>query len=148
MALVALAIDPALRQPKAMTDKSDKNLERARDPWAPELEICLRGQDQELVAIAYLDAQSETLGIRISTEGQSGDVILPLKDILRDVLDTNPHALVVAHNHPSGDPRPSATDRQATQALCAMLRPLGVRVADHVILTGDDRISFRDLGLL
>ena len=120
----------------------------ARDPWAPELEIHLRGQDTELVAIAYLDADAETLGVRISSEGRQGDVLLPLRDILRDVLETNPHALVVAHNHPSGDPRPSATDRQATQALCAMLRPLGVRVADHIILAGDERISFRDLGLL
>ncbi|MFN5760386.1 MAG: JAB domain-containing protein [Sphingomonadaceae bacterium] len=131
-----------------MDTKAPQGSELARDPWAPELEIRLRGQDQEFVAIAYLDAQAETLGIRICTEGRQGDVVLPLKDILRDVLDKDPHALVLAHNHPSGDPRPSATDRQATQALCAMLRPLGVRLADHIILAGDERISFRDLGLL
>ena len=131
-----------------MDTKTPQGSERARDPWAPELEIRLRGQDQELVAIAYLDAQAETLGIRICTEGRQGDVVLPLKDILRDVLDKDPHALVLVHNHPSGDPRPSATDRATTQTLCAMLRPLGVRLADHIILAGDERISFRDLGLL
>lgn len=137
-----------MRHPRRMAEKSPAAPELARNPWAPELEIRLRGQDQELVAIAYLDAQAEMLGLRISTEGQSGEVMLPLKDILRDVLDKDPHALVLAHNHPNGDPRPSTTDRQATQALCAMLRPLGVRVADHIILAGEERISFRDLGLL
>lgn len=148
MARIALAACCALRQPNRMTDDKTTSDGFARDPWMPELEIQLRGQDQELVAIAYLDAQAETLGVRIITDGRQGDVILPLKDILRDVLDKNPRALIVAHNHPSGDPRPSAADREATQALCAMLRPLGVRVADHIILAGDERISFRDLGLL
>ncbi len=55
---------------------------------------------------------------------------------------------VLAHNHPSGNPQPSQTDKRATQTLCAMLRPLGVNIADHIILAGDDRFSFRDLGLL
>lgn len=148
MVRVALVASGTLRQPEAMSDDFHNAAALARDPWAPELEIRLRGQEQEVVAIAYLDAQAETLGVRICTDGQAGEVVLPLKDILRDVLETDPHALVVAHNHPSGDPRPSATDCQATQALCAMLRPLGVRVADHIIVAGEERISFRDLGLL
>lgn len=148
MARVVLAGPMALRQPEAMTEDFRKEAGPARNPWAPELEIRLRGQNQELVAIAYLDAHAETLGVRVVTEGRDGDVLLPLKDILRDVLDTDPHALVLAHNHPSGDPRPSAADRQVTKSLCAMLRPLGVRVADHIILAGDERISFRDMGLL
>ena len=131
-----------------MSDNFRSATELAHNPWEPELEIRLRGHDREVVAIMYLDAQAETLGVRISTDAQLGAVVLPLKDILRDVLETDPHALVVAHNHPSGDPRPSATDCQATHALCAMLRPLGVRVADHIIVAGDERISFRDLGLL
>lgn len=116
--------------------------------WLPEIEIRLQGQSREVVAIAYLDAAEEVLALRVSAEGGTGEVQLPLRDILRDVLETDPAALVLAHNHPSGDPHPSVTDRRATQTLCAMLRPLGVSIADHIILSGDKRVSFRDLGLL
>jgi DNA repair protein RadC len=124
------------------------NLGGRADPWLPEIEIRLQGQTQEIVAIAYLDAEEEMLALRLSTQGAPGEVHLPLRDILRDVLDNEPAALVLAHNHPSGDPRPSPSDQRATQTLCAVLRPLGVNLADHIILSGDQRVSFRDLGLL
>ena len=96
----------------------------------------------------YAKAQEEMVALRVTAEGDAGASLLPLRDILRDVLDNDPASLVLAHNHPSGNPQPSQTDKRATQTLCAMLRPLGVNIADHIILAGDDRISFRDLGLL
>lgn len=108
----------------------------------------LNGATHEVVAIAYLDADEELVGLRVAGDGSTAQVELPLRDILRDVLDHQPQALVLAHNHPSGDPRPSATDQRATKTLCTMLRPIGVSIADHIIVSGDQRISFRDLGLL
>ena len=118
------------------------------DRWLSQIEVQLRGQPRDVVAIAYLDAQEEMVALRVTAEGDAGASLLPLRDILRDVLDNDPASLVLAHNHPSGNPQPSQTDKRATQTLCAMLRPLGVNIADHIILAGDDRISFRDLRLL
>jgi DNA repair protein RadC len=116
--------------------------------WLSQIEVRLTGETREVVAIAYLDAAEELIGLRVSGDGTAQQVQLPLRDILRDVLDHEAQSLVLAHNHPSGDPLPSATDQAATQALCAMLRPIGVQIADHIIVSGDKRISFRDLGLL
>lgn len=144
---VELAPTQAIRHRQGMNGPPPSPSGHANS-WMPEIEIRLKGQSQEVVSIAYLDEAEEMLALRLSSDGAQGEVRLPLRDILRDVLDKDPAAIVLAHNHPSGDARPSASDRQATQALCAMLRPLGVSVADHIILTGDERISFRDLGLL
>jgi len=116
-------------------------------PWISEIELCLRDQDREHVVIAYLDRRDGMLDMRIE-QGSQNALQLPLRDILRDVLDKDPASIVLAHNHPSGSPMPSAADKRATQSLCAMLRPIGVRVADHLIFAGDRRVSLRDLGLL
>ncbi|MFM7028874.1 MAG: JAB domain-containing protein [Chakrabartia sp.] len=120
----------------------------AQADWLSQIEVRLNGATHEVVAIAYLDADEELVGLRVAGDGSTAQVELPLRDILRDVLDHQPQALVLAHNHPSGDPRPSATDQRATKTLCTMLRPIGVSIADHIIVSGDQRISFRDLGLL
>jgi DNA repair protein RadC len=116
-------------------------------PWISEIELCLRDRDKEHVVIAYLDRRDGMLDMRVEQGAQSA-LELPLRDILRDVLDKEPAAVVLAHNHPSGSPLPSAEDKRATQMLCAVLRPIGVRVADHLIFAGDKRVSLRDLGLL
>jgi DNA repair protein RadC len=120
----------------------------AQADWLSQIEVRLNGETHEVVAIAYLDAAEELIGLRVSGDGSAAQVELPLRDILRDVLEHEAQSLVLAHNHPSGDPRPSATDHRTTQALCAMLRPIGVQVADHIILSGEKRVSFRKLGLL
>lgn len=116
--------------------------------WMTHVEVKLRDQPRECVAIVYLDDAHEVLDLRLAEDQRSGEVRLPLRDILRDVLQHEPAAIGLAHNHPSGQALPSASDKQATQTLCAMLRPLGVQLADHVILAGKERVSFRALGLL
>ena len=97
--------------------------------------------------IAYLDRRDGMLDMRVE-QGSHSALLLPLRDILRDVLDKDPASIVLAHNHPSGSPMPSAADKRATQSLRAMLRPIGVRLADHLIFAGKSRVSLRDLGLL
>jgi DNA repair protein RadC len=56
--------------------------------------------------------------------------------------------MILEHSHPSGDPRPSQTDIVVTRSLCAMLRPLRLRLIDHVIWAGDRHYSFRANGLM
>lgn len=133
--------------PLAMTLLFGHPLSSEDWPWISEIELCLRDQEQEHVVIAYLDRRDGMLDMRIEQGSQSA-LELPLRAILRDVLDKDPASIVLAHNHPSGSAMPSAADKRATQSLCAMLRPIGVRVADHLIFAGKSRVSLRDLGLL
>lgn len=102
----------------------------------------------EVAAFAFLGEDFRLLGLRHS-RGRRPDLLdLPIREIARDALAFDAVALLVAHNHPSGDPAPSADDHAATRRLVRALDPLGVRLVDHLILARAGTISFRALGLL
>lgn len=70
------------------------------------------------------------------------------REIVKAALTFNAAAAVFAHNHPSGITEPSLADRRITDSLVAALNLVGVRVLDHVIIGGDDALSFAEQGLI
>lgn len=105
-------------------------------------------ESTEVLAIAYLAADRRLLGMRHARSASVDTLKLPIRDIATDALAFGAAAVVIAHNHPSGDPTPSAADREATQMLAQALDPLGVRLIDHLVMTRNSFASFRALGLL
>ena len=103
--------------------------------------------DHEHAIVAHLGS-SDRLVAMSETVGEADAIHLPLRMIVGDALANDAQALVIAHNHPSGDPRPSEADIETTRALALLLRPLGIRIHDHLILTHDRTTSFRALGWL
>lgn len=81
------------------------------------------------------------------TGGRHG-VALPLPSLARIVVRTGASALVMVHNHPSGDPHPSRADIDATYAVWRMARMLGATLHDHLIVGSDGLFSFRAHGML
>lgn len=73
---------------------------------------------------------------------------LPIREVVKDALAFGATGVVMAHNHPGGDPEPSAGDRDATRKMARALDPLGIRLLDHLVITRDGAVSFRELGLL
>jgi DNA repair protein RadC len=69
-------------------------------------------------------------------------------DHWREVVRHSVAAVLYIHNHPSGDPTPSAEDRECTKRLCEAGRILGVKILDHIIVGDEDYFSFADAGLL
>jgi DNA repair protein RadC len=102
----------------------------------------------EIVAFAYLDPQWRLLGARHSVGGMIGAITVPIRAVAADALVFDAAAVVMAHNHPSGDATPSAADRSMTKRLARMLDALGICLFDHLVITGDVVTSFRALGLL
>ena len=102
----------------------------------------------EHCGFAYLDPEWRLLGTRETASGHVDGVRVPLRDVVRDVLDLDATAVVMVHNHPAGDPTPSAADRAVTRRLLAALEALDVRLVDHVVLAGSRRASMREMGLL
>jgi DNA repair protein RadC len=101
----------------------------------------------ETLRVIHVGADRDILSIA-QYPGTQDRVIIPFRVIAADVLRLNTRALVVSHNHPSGDPTPSAADLTVTRQLVAMLSALGVKLHDHLII-GDGRTwSFRDKGFL
>lgn len=101
----------------------------------------------EVAAVAYLDARRRPLGLRHMT-GARDWLELPIRDIVRDALALDARKLVLAHNHPSGDARPSAADLAFTRRLALCVEAIDVRLLDHLVVAGDRITSLRADGYL
>lgn len=101
----------------------------------------------EHVRFDMLDDDAVLIGsLRIG--GESHHVDLPLRLIAQAMAHMSPRYMVMVHNHPSGDARPSRKDIDATRRIWRLARTLGVSLHDHRIETETSRFSFRDNGLL
>lgn len=106
-------------------------------------------EDREHFVILALDARNAARGFKAcATGGMSAGCIDP-KTIFRDALALGAFALVVAHNHPSGDPAPSPEDRAVTKRLHDGGEMLALPIRDHIVLGDGGRyFSFRREGLM
>ena len=104
-------------------------------------------QTKEYLWIAHLDQQC----LCIHLHGWAGDhssVRLPIRAVVASILEHDSSAVLLAHNHPSGNPAPSASDCQLTRRLVLVADALDCRVLDHLIFVGASSTSLRELGLL
>lgn len=107
----------------------------------------LERAEAELLAIAYFDRRGTVIDLDVS-RGARASVRFPLRHIVQSAIAQDAAAIMLAHNHPSGDPRPSRADREMTRLLSSALRPLDIRLLDHLIFAGGQVSGFRALGLL
>jgi len=112
------------------------------------LERKARRWDREHVVTLALDGKNRVLGFEIVSIGTLTASLVHPREVFKAAILANAAAIIVAHNHPSGDPTPSAEDRAITQRLKDAGELLGIRLLDHVVL-GDGRYhSFADAGEL
>lgn len=103
---------------------------------------------QERLGAVYLDAKHRVLREREIYIGTLNSAIVSTRDVLRFALDDRAASLIVFHNHPSGDPAPSAEDLLFTRKLVEAGKVLGVDVLDHLILGANRYISLKQRGVL
>lgn len=102
----------------------------------------------EVFYVVCLDGQNHVLALAEVARGGGHSVTVDYRVIFRLAVAYGANALIVAHNHPSGDPTPSAEDLTLTRRLREIGDVLGVPVVDHVIVAGERHYSFLDSGLL
>lgn len=108
----------------------------------------MRGLTKEVFKVLLLNSNNEVLEAVTASEGSVTESPVYLRDLVNLANRHQAAALIIAHNHPSGNPRPSSTDKTLTEELVLMGRLLRIRVLDHLII-GDDRyFSFADEGLI
>lgn len=144
---VPLAPPPAVSHFRAMDLALDLQRNATGHGYAALFRRYLAGAGQERLAIAYFDVAGAVLDLEVSAGGV-GAVAFPIRRIVRTALALDAAAVMLAHNHPSGDARPSGPDREMTRRLSAALRQLDIRLLDHLIFAGRDVAGFRALGLL
>jgi DNA repair protein RadC len=105
------------------------------------------GAVAEKVAVLHLGESQRLLTLR-EYPGGASEAELPLRTVVEEALRLGTTALIIAHNHPSGDPDPSVEDLRVSRILADTARNLGIRLIDHLIFAGQDVRSLRDLGLL
>ena len=104
--------------------------------------------ERETVAVIHLGPERRLLALSLEEVGGKDEVELPVGAIVARALRIGAEAIVVAHNHPSGDPTPSSADEAATRALAEAAAGVDIRLHDHLIFGGGGCRSFRDLGLI
>ena len=101
----------------------------------------------ETLWIVHLDGQGHCLYASRHDGDQCG-TSFPLKTIILDAAAHDTTNIVLAHNHPSGDPTPSYSDCRVTRRLAIAAEALDIKIADHIVFARGGHRSFRELGLL
>lgn len=110
---------------------------------------------QEAFYCVYLDRKNHPLGRHLITLGTLNNTLVSPREVFRGAILAGAAAIVVSHNHPSGDPAPSAADMHVTRMLREAAKVIDIELLDHVIV-GDPKadplkrgiFSFRESGLL
>lgn len=104
------------------------------------------GLDREHFVACGLDAKHRIIGVNLVAVGSLSLAIVHPREVFKPVVLMSAAALLVAHNHPSGDSTPSTEDRDLTSRLCHAGELLGITLLDHVILGKAQHYSFADHG--
>lgn len=102
----------------------------------------------ERVRVLYLNTQNRLILDHHVGDGSVDEAAIHPREVIRRGLDIGATALILVHNHPSGNPQPSRADIQITTRIAEAGRLLGITVHDHVIIGRDGHVSLRAKGLL
>lgn len=108
----------------------------------------LRRLTQERFLVVLLDGRHRVLGEEVVSQGTLTASLVHPREVFRPALRASAAAVILVHNHPSGDPSPSAEDREVTARLAEAGEILGVRVLDHVVVAERGWVSLREQGAL
>ena len=112
------------------------------------LHVAMAGQPIEQVRILYLDTRNRLLADQVQGTGTVNHTPVYPRELIKHALALQATALILVHNHPSGDPTPSRDDLAMTAEIHAAAKPLGLALHDHIIVGNGRYLSFRKEGLL
>ncbi len=110
---------------------------------------CLAETDEsrEHLWVAHVDDHARCIHLS-KHDGNQGGAALPLRQVIADAATHGSAGVILAHNHPGGDPTPSASDRQVTRRLALAGEAIDLTVVDHIVIAGQQCSSMRAMGLL
>ena len=131
----------------------DQKMQRGAEFTSPAavkdyLRTKLAGFEHEVFAVLFMDTRHRLIEYREMFRGTIDGASVYPRELVKEALRCNAAAVIVSHNHPSGNPEPSAADRALTARLKQALGLVDVRVLDHIIVAGSDTTSFAERGLL
>ena len=110
--------------------------------------ISMAGASREQFRVLFLDKKNQLIADEVMNEGTVDHAPVYPREVMRRALELAASAVVLAHNHPSGDPTPSTADVEMTRQVIDAGRPLRITVHDHIVVGRDGVASLKALGLL
>lgn len=117
--------------------------------WSSVIDYCraaMAFSEREEFRILFLDKRNQLIADEVQQRGTVDHTPVYPREIIRRALELSSTAVILVHNHPSGDPSPSNADIRMTQDIIAIAKPLGISVHDHVIVGKHGHASLRGLG--
>ncbi|MFO1162964.1 MAG: DNA repair protein RadC [Reyranellaceae bacterium] len=119
--------------------------------WQQLIDYChtaLAHEKTEQFRILFLDRKNVLIGDEVQQRGTIDHTPVYPREVVKRALALNAAALILVHNHPSGDPKPSRDDIEMTREIKAAAEALGIAIHDHLVIGRKGHASFRSLGLL
>jgi DNA repair protein RadC len=119
--------------------------------WSSVIDYCRTAMafaDREQFRILFLDKRNQLIVDELQQIGTVDHTPVYPREVVKRALELSATALILVHNHPSGDPTPSHADIQMTQTIIDVARPLGIAVHDHIIVGKEGHASFKSLRLI
>jgi DNA repair protein RadC len=123
----------------------------ALSSWSAVMDYCktvMAHREVEQFHLLFLDRKNVLIADEAQTRGTVDAAPVYPREVVKRALELNASALILAHNHPSGDPTPSEADIAMTRRLNEALKTVGVTLHDHLVIGKESDASFRALGLL
>ena len=119
--------------------------------WSEVVDYCrtsMAFEARESFRVLFLDKKNGLIADEVQGSGTVDHTPVYPREVMRRALELSATALVLVHNHPSGDPAPSTQDVKMTLDIMAIGKPLGVTVHDHIIVGRDGHVSLKGMQLI
>ena len=130
--------------------KADVWQHEVLDSWEKLLAYCRiknAYEPVEVFRVLHLNRKHQLIGDIMQQSGTIDHATVYPREVVKEALSLGASALILLHNHPSGDPTPSAADIDVTLRIASTAKPLGITVLDHIIITPSSHTSLKALGL-
>lgn len=119
--------------------------------WTSVLDYCrtaMAFMDKEQFRLLFLDKRNALIADEVQQSGTVDHTPVYPREVVKRALELSASALILVHNHPSGDPAPSAADIKMTREIIEVAKPLGIAVHDHIIVGREGHASLKGLQLI
>jgi len=119
--------------------------------WSSVLDYCrtsMAFSEREQFRILFLDKRNQLIADEVQAEGTVDHTPVYPREVVKRALELSATAVVLVHNHPSGDPTPSRSDIQMTKQIVDVAKPLGIEVHDHIIVGKEGHSSLKGMRLI
>lgn len=119
--------------------------------WADVVDYCLAAmakEEKEQFRILFLDKRNRLIEDEVQSTGTVDHTPVYIREVIKRALELSASALLLVHNHPSGNPHPSRADIEMTRRIVNAAEPFGITVHDHIIVGREGHASLKELGIV